>query len=161
TKGTPEENRWSLARARFDAETFWYRGNGSVQVISDTSLLDSQNEQEFRDRNVILYGHADSNGAWPRLLEESPVQARRGAVTLGSRTIAGDNLACLFVRPRPGSERASVAGVSGSGLIGLRLTERLPYFTSGVAYPDLIVLRAPLSGASSPAPVAAGYFGAD
>jgi hypothetical protein len=30
TAGTPEENAWMLARARFDAETFWYRGNGSI-----------------------------------------------------------------------------------------------------------------------------------
>ncbi len=40
TKGTPEENAWSLARARFDAETFWYRGNGSVDIVSDATFLD-------------------------------------------------------------------------------------------------------------------------
>jgi predicted peptidase len=160
TKGTAEENAWSQSRARFDAETFWYRGNGAVDVVPDTSLLDSRREHEFRDRNVILYGHADSNGAWHNLLGEGPVQVRRGEVKLGSRTISGDNLTCLFVRPRPGSDRASVAGVSGSGLIGQRLTERLPYFTSGVAYPDFLVLRAEAPALSSPAPVAAGYFGA-
>ncbi len=38
TRGTPEENAWALAKARFDAETFWYRGNGSVDVIPDTRL---------------------------------------------------------------------------------------------------------------------------
>jgi poly(3-hydroxybutyrate) depolymerase len=161
TKGTAEENAWSLSRARFDAETFWYRGNGSVDIISDTSLLDSGREPEFRDRNVILYGHSDSNGAWQNLLGEGPVQVRRGEVKLGSRTITGDDLTCLFVRPRHGSDRASVAGVSGSGLIGLRLTERLPYFTSGVAYPDFLVFRANMPAESSPIPVAAGYFGAD
>ena len=40
TKGTPEENAWGLARARFDAETFWYRGNGSVDVVTDTAFLE-------------------------------------------------------------------------------------------------------------------------
>ena len=161
TKGTPEENAWSLARARFDAEVFWYRGNGSVDIVSDASFLESGREPEFRDRNVILYGHAENNAAWPVLLGASPVQVRRGQVKLGSRTVTGDDLACLFVRPRPGSDRASVAGVSGSGLTGLRLTERLPYFTSGVAYPDCVVLRAAALSESSPAPIAAGYFGAD
>ena len=160
TKGTPEENAWSLARARFDAEVFWYRGNGSVDIVSDASFLESGRDQEFRDRNIILYGHAENNAAWRVLLEESPVQVRRGQVKLGSRTIAGDDLACLVVRPRPGSDRASVAAVSGSGLTGLRLTERLSYFTSGVAYPDCLVIRAGANGASSPAPIAAGYFGA-
>ena len=90
---------------------------------------------------MILYGHAESNAAWPALLGESPVQVRRGQVQIGARTVSGDDLACLFVRPRPGSDRASVGVVSGSGLIGLRLTERLPYFTSGVAYPDCVLLE--------------------
>ena len=77
TKGTPAENAWSLARARFDAETFWYRGNGSVDIVSDARFLESGREQEFRDRNVIVYGHAESNAAWPVLLGHSPVQVRR------------------------------------------------------------------------------------
>lgn len=161
TKGTPEENAWSLARARFDSEVFWYRGNGSVDLVPDTALLEPGREQEFRDRNIILYGHAENNVAWRVLLAESPVQVRRGQVKVGSRTISGDDLGCLFVRPRPGSDRASVAVVSGSGLTGLRLTERLPYFTSGVAYPDCLVLRAKAVSDSSPALIAAGYFGAD
>lgn len=161
TKGTSEENAWSLARARFDAETFWYRGNGSVDVVSDAGFLESGREQEFRDRNVILYGHSESNAAWPALLRESPVQVRRGQVTLGGRTRSGNDLACLFIRPRPGSDRASVAAVSGSGLSGLRLTERLPYFTSGVAYPDCLVLKTPTQSEGSTTPIAAGYFGAD
>ena len=59
---------------RFDAETFWYRGNGSVDIVSDARFLESGREQEFRDRNVIVYGHAESNGTWPVLLGESPVQ---------------------------------------------------------------------------------------
>ena len=161
TKGTAEENAWSLARARFDAETFWYRGNGSADLVSDSTFLLSAREQEFHDRSVILYGNAESNAAWPALLAESPVQVRRGQVKVGGRNVSGDDLACLFVRPRPGSGTASVAAVSGSGMIGLRLTGRLPYFTSGVAYPDCVLLKAKTGGEGAPAPIAAGYFGAD
>jgi predicted esterase len=160
TTGTPEENAWSLARARFDAETFWYRGNGSVDVVSDSRFLESGREQEFRDRNVIVYGHAETNAAWPVLLGDSPVQVRRGQVKVGPRTVTGEDLACLFIRPRPGSDVASVGVVTGSGMTGLRLTERLPYFTSGVAYPDCLLLKAKTLLESSGAPIAAGYFGA-
>ena len=42
TKGTPEENAWALAKARFDAETFWYRGNGSIDVVPDTEFAAAQ-----------------------------------------------------------------------------------------------------------------------
>jgi hypothetical protein len=161
TKGTPEENAWSLARARFDAETFWYRGNGSADIVSDACFLEPGRRIEFRDRNVIVYGHAESNAAWPVLLGESPVQVRRGEVRLGPRSVTGDDLACLFIRPRPGSDVASVGVITGSGLTGLRLTERLPYFTSGVAYPDWLLLRAKPLLESPGGPIAAGYFGAD
>ena len=106
TKGTAEENAWGLARARFDAETFWYRGNGSVDIVTDTTFLDPGRADEFRDRNVILYGHSESNAAWPVLLGKGPVQVRRGQVQIGQRTVSGDDLACLFIQPRPGSDRA-------------------------------------------------------
>src|SRR5262249_16121433 len=80
TKGTPEENAWALAKARYDAETFWYRGNGSVDIVADTDLtsidLKSYGGAERdpsmgpmppdlpRHRNAILYGNQDTNGAW-------------------------------------------------------------------------------------------------
>jgi hypothetical protein len=161
TKGTPEENAWGLARARFDAETFWYRGNGSVDIIADTAFLEPGRVDEFRDHNVILYGHVECNAAWPVLLSKGPVQVRRGQVQIGRRTVSGDDLACLFLQPRPGSDRAAVGVVAGTGLVGLRLTQRLPYFTSGVAYPDCLLLRAPSQTDNGSGLLAAGYFGAD
>lgn len=135
TRGTDAENAWAAAKARFDAETFWYRGNGSVDVIPDTAF-DPGAEP---DRGVILYGNADTNAAWSALLATSPVQIDRGGVTVGDRRIAGADLAALFIRPRPGSPVACVGVVAGSGVSGAALTDRLPYFVSGVAYPDVVV----------------------
>ncbi|MBM3494660.1 MAG: hypothetical protein FJX72_10160, partial [Armatimonadetes bacterium] len=100
TGGTPEENAWSMARARYDAETFWYRANGSPDMVADTDF----DAKRYRDRSVIVYGHRDMNRAWPALLGTSPVQARRGSVQVGSRDLTGDDLACLFCRPRPDSK---------------------------------------------------------
>ncbi|WP_165073249.1 carboxylesterase family protein [Paludisphaera rhizosphaerae] len=157
TIGTPEENAWSLARARYDAEAFWYRGNGSMDVVSDTAFLDASRAEEFRDRSVILYGHATSHAAWSSLLGDGPVGVDRGVVRIGGREIKGDDLTCLFVRPRPGSDGASVGVVSGTGSAGLRLSATIPYFVSGVALPDVAVIRA---GTPAKA-VAAGFFGED
>jgi pimeloyl-ACP methyl ester carboxylesterase len=157
TRGTAAENAWAFAKARFDAETFWYRGNGSVDVIPD-SAFDPRKEP---DRSVILYGHADQNTAWKALLGQSPVQVYRGGVDVGERKLAGEDLACLFLRPRPGSERACVGVVSGSGLVGLRLTDRLPYFVSGVAYPDCLILTPMVLSRGSEGVRLAGFFGAN
>src|SRR5262249_24927367 len=128
TKGSAAENAWSYAKARFDAETFWFRGNGSVDLIADTAFDASTDP----NRNVIVYGNSARNATWQALLAESPVQVEAGKVRIGDRDITGDNLACLFLRPRKGSETACVAVVGGTGLAGMRLTDRLPYFTSGV-----------------------------
>jgi hypothetical protein len=157
TRGTERQNALMYGKARYDAETFWYRGNGAVDVIPDVAFDPSQE----RDRNVILYGNADTNAAWAALLGESPVQVRRAAVTIGGRVIVGEDLACLFVRPRPGSRRALVGVVAGSGAVGLRLTERLPYFLSGVGYPDCLVLGPDVLSVGTAGVRAAGFFGHD
>ena len=157
TRGTAEENAWSFAKARYDAETFWYRGNGTVDIVPDTGFDPARD----RDRSVILYGNAVTNGAWKALLADNPVQVRPGAVLIGSCEIAGDDLACLVVRPRPGSDRALVGVVAGAGMAGMRLTDRLPYFVSGVAYPDCVVIGADALVAGTDGVRAAGYFGID
>jgi pimeloyl-ACP methyl ester carboxylesterase len=157
TRGTPQENAWALLKARYDAETWWYRGNGSVDVLPDTAF-DPRREP---DRGVILYGHADSNGAWDALLGDSPVQVKRGRVVIGGRTLSGEDLACLFLRPRPGSDVACVGVVAGSGLTGMRLTDRAPYFTSGVAYPDCTVFDPTVLSQGADAARVAGFFGND
>ncbi len=157
TRGSATENAWAFAKARFDAETFWYRGNGSVEMVADSGF----DPGAERDRSVILYGNAETNGAWAALLGRSPVQVRRGSVTVSDRTIRGEDLACFFLRPRPGSDHATIAAVSGSGLVGMRLTDRLPYFVSGVAYPDCTILAAETLATGPHGLRAAGFFGLD
>jgi poly(3-hydroxybutyrate) depolymerase len=150
THGNAAENAWALAKARFDAEQFWYRGNGSVDVMSDSAFQPAREPE----RNVILYGHSEMNTAWSPLLAAAPVQVRRGAISVGAREEKAGDLGCLLVYPRPENRLAMVAAVAGTGLHGMRLTDRQPYFMSGVGYPDWTVL--------DPAGVrGAGFFGND
>ncbi|HLK56758.1 MAG TPA: prolyl oligopeptidase family serine peptidase [Chthonomonadaceae bacterium] len=157
TKGTPEENDWAFSKARYDAETFWYRGNGSVDVVADTAFDTSKD----RDRSVILYGNADTNAAWSALLSTSPVEVKHGQIRIGEKAFTGGDLACLFLRPRPGSETACVAAVSGTGPVGMRLATRLPIFVSGLAYPDCLVVNAESLSKGTAGVRAAGFFGPD
>jgi hypothetical protein len=137
TGGTPEENAWALARARYDAEHLWYQGNASLDVLPDT-LYDPSAEPH---RNVILYGNADTHFHWRALWPHGDVTVSRGGVVAGGATITGEGAGLLAARPRPGSDTATVGIVGGSGLAGCRLTDRRPYLTPGVAYPDVTVLR--------------------
>jgi poly(3-hydroxybutyrate) depolymerase len=157
THGSPEENAWAAAKARFDAEQFWYRGNGSLETLADEQFQAGADP----DRDVVLYGNSQTNSAWTRLLAGSPVQAHPGSIRIGPRDEQGGDLACLFLRPRPGSASASVMVVGGTGIAGMRLTDRLPYFTSGVAYPDFIVLSPDVLTQGNAGIRAAGFFGPD
>jgi dienelactone hydrolase len=180
TQGTPEENQWALGRARYDAEAFWYRGNGSVDVMSDTDYLKNSQgpdrKTKFRslkaaarrarpiplaERNVILFGNADLNAAWPVLLSGSPVQVRRNSVKVGQRELAGDNLACLFLQPSPRDPHVLVGVVAGSGMPGLRLTERLNYFMSGGGFPDCLVIGSEMLTRGADGLRVVGFFGPD
>ena len=157
TRGTPEENAWSFAKARYDAETFWYRGNSSVDVIADADF----DAAETRDRNVIPYGNADTNLAWQTLLADTPIQVRRGRIRIGDREQTGDEWACLFIRPKVSSDRALIGVVSGTGLPGMRLNDRLPYFVSGVAYPDFTLISTEMLTEGAAGVRAAGFFAQD
>jgi poly(3-hydroxybutyrate) depolymerase len=157
TKGSEAENRWAFNKARYDAETFRYRGNGSVEVIPDLDFDPGADP----DRGVILYGNADINGAWDSLLGDSPVQVSRSGVEVDGRELGGTDLACLFLRPRPGSDVASVGVVAGTGLTGLRLTDRMPYFVSGVAYPDVLAFGPEVLAKGPEGARVAGFFGND
>lgn len=158
TKGTPEENAWAFQRARYDAETFWYRGNGSIDVIPDTAF-DPAREP---DRNVILYGNATTNAAWAALLGQSDVQVTRGMVQAASHQFDGDDLACLFLKPRPDSDIACVAVIGGTGVEGMRSSDTMSLFTSGTGLPDCVVFRSNLlDEGTEKGIVAAGFFGRD
>lgn len=157
THGTPEENAWARAKARYDAECFWYRGNASFDVVAD----DDFNPRAEFVRNVILYGNADTNSAWKPLLDDSPVQVARGRASVNDRTWSGPETACLLIRPRPGSEAASVGAVGGTGIAGMRLTDRLPNFTSGVFYPDFVLLSPDALTTGAHGVLADGFFGTD
>jgi poly(3-hydroxybutyrate) depolymerase len=153
TAGSAEETAWALARARYDAEDLWYRGNSSLDVLPDT-LYDPTADP---DRNVILYGNADTHRHWQTLWTGEDVVVRRGNLKVGGDAQAGEDLGIMAVRPRPGSGVASVGIVGGTGPAGMRLTDRRPYLAPSVAYPDLTVLRAGPEGVVQQA----GFFGDD
>ena len=157
TKGTFAENEWALAKAKFDAESFWYRGNGSVDILLDTEF----NPAQEPDRSVILYGNAETNGAWDSLLKGTDIEVRRGVAVIGKEKFEGENLAILFLKPRSGSSTACVGAISGTGIVGMKLADRIPIFLSGVGIPDLIALSPESLSEGAKGVKAAGFFGND
>lgn len=155
TKGSREENEWSYNRARFDAEQWWYRGNGSVEIYSD---------QEYRgrikpDQNVIIYGNADTNRAYDDLLKDAPIRVTRTSIKSPEATWDSPDLAIVQTYPRAGSVMSSVGLVGGTGLTGCRATDRLGYFRAGVHYPDVFVYSADMLAKGTSEIKLLGLFG--
>lgn len=157
TAGTEEENRWAFEKSRFDAERFWYQGNGSIEVTRDTDFR----AEDYPQSNVVLYGNAATNRAWEALWGRSPVQIDRGEITLGETSYRGSDLACVAIRPRMGTPDLCVGAIGGSGITGMRLTDRMPYLLPGVAFPDVLIARTSLLSRGEDGVEAAGFFGLD
>lgn len=156
TGGTAEENAWSIAKARYDAEQWWYRGNGRAVVLSDAQFL-----QNKTAGNVILYGHQDSNRAWNTLIApDSPVAVARGKARIEGKDLTGNDLAVLAALPRADQPNAEVGIIAGTGLPGSRATDRLGYFGSGVGFPEITLLRASIWREGFAGVEAAGRVGA-
>lgn len=157
TKGNAKENEWYLGKALFDAETFYYRGNGSIDVIPDTEYSTAK----YAGRNVVLYGNKDNNRAWASLLKDCPIQVTRSGITAGSDSFKGNDLATYFVYPHPDSETALVGVVAGTGDAGMRATSNNNYISGITGFPDLMIFRTDMLRDGLTQMEAAGYFDND
>ncbi|MDG5800054.1 prolyl oligopeptidase family serine peptidase [Marinilabiliaceae bacterium ANBcel2] len=157
TGGSVEENEWYRQKALFDAGTFLYRGNGSIDVISD----DQFDVERYRDRNVIIYGNSDNNSVWNQLLSHSPVQIKSGLVDFGDREYSGDNLGALFVFPKYNHDSASVGVVAGTGIKGMRSVANNSYFSGVTGYPDILIFSDEVLYNGSESIKVSGFFGYD
>ncbi|MBM4108152.1 MAG: hypothetical protein FJ255_04995 [Phycisphaerae bacterium] len=154
TGGSPEESAQALAHARYDAEQWWVRGNGSARVLSDRAYLAMQDPPIVS----MLYGGEDTNLAWAAVLPDAQVRVRRGVVSLGSREITGSAGVLAVQRGRDGGP---VGVIAGTDLPGARTLERLPLFVSGVGVPEVVVVRPDLFTRGEGAIVACGFLGND
>lgn len=157
TQGTPQENAWSFAKARFDHETWRYRGNGAVDVVADVDF-DPNLEP---DRGVVLYGNRDTNSAFGALFADADFDLTRAQLRVGDVVREDSELAFLACTPRPGSAVALVALVGGTGPIGCHTTDELPYFTSGCHFPDWCALSPQTHLSDIDGVLGAGFFGRD
>ncbi len=154
TKGTKEENEWSLNKARYDAEQWYYRGNGAVDMVTDQAFL----KMNSVGRGVVLYGNKSTNAAWQSLLTDCPIQVERNLVKAGDNTWTGDDLAGYFTWPIKNSTVTSVAVISGSGLKGMRAAEANQYFAGGSGFPDFMIFKLGMLVAGAKEIQMAGFF---
>lgn len=146
-----------LGKARFDAETFLYRGNSSVDIIPDTlfSLV------AYPERNVIIYGNADNHRAWQALLPDAPVQVHRDYIRFGNRRLEGDDLGTFYLYPRRDSPTAAIGVVAGTGQQGMKALFANDYFSGITGFPDLLIFTTDWIKDGVDGLKVSGFFGND
>ncbi|MET1053712.1 MAG: alpha/beta hydrolase-fold protein [Pedobacter sp.] len=154
TTGNAQENEWSLNKARYDAETWYYRGNGAVDIIADKAY----NPAQYKGRNVVLYGNSVTNSAWKILLNDCPVKIDRNGVKAGKKSWSGDDLAVNFVWPVKGTVYNAVSVIAGTGMKGLNTAYANQYLAGGSGFPDIFVYRLDMLKEGSKGVEMAGFF---
>lgn len=151
TGGSVADNDLALQIARYHLETWMVRGNGHIDIFLDTDPLDE-------NRTYVLYGNKDINKAWKRLVNQRNVDVSRSAVSVGGRSVAGDNVFLLACQPHPTSESSHVVLFGFTGAPAARAILRVPFFVSGVAMPDWMIAKSDVFHAGRAGVVGAGYF---
>lgn len=157
TGGTKAENEWYYKKALFDAETFWYRANGNVELIPDTEFQ----PEKYPDQNVIVYGNKDNHSAWEKLLKESPLQVENDKLTMGELVLSGSGWGTYFIVPRPDSDHASVGVITATGIPGMKAAYANHYMVNGTTFPDVLIFDEYLLERGSPSVKCAGFWGND
>jgi predicted esterase len=154
THGSEEENAWSFNKARYDAEVWYYRGNGAVDIIADNDFTAAR----YKERGVVIYGNSVTNSAWNKLLRSCPIAVTSSHISLGSKRFEGNDLGAYFTWPRDDSDKAMVAVVAGTGLIGMKSTDSNQYFAAGSGFPDYFIFSAKMLDVGAKGIMAAGFF---
>lgn len=157
THGSREQNEWYENKARFDAETFLYRGNASVEIIPDRDFSPGK----FTGRNVILYGNADNNSAWVKLLGHCPVKVNNHQVHFGGEIIQSERLGAYFVYPRADDDTTLVGVIAGTGNQGMKALAPNDYFSGITGFPDLLIFDVDWLKDNPQGIWVSGFFGND
>lgn len=153
TKGTDEANMENLNKAKYDAESWYYRGNGAVDIITDKAYSSAK----YKGRNIILFGNADNNSAWHKLLNDCPIQVTNTQITAGSNSWKGDDLGAYFIWPQKNTHLL-IGVVASTGLSGMKSAYANQYFAGGSGFSDYMIFSSDLPKEGANGIKMAGFY---
>ncbi len=157
TNGTAEENAWAWEKVRYDAESWYYRGNGSFDIVADKDF----DPAKYADRNIILVGNAKTNSAWSMLLADCPIQVDAGTLKMGEKVLSAKDFGGYFVWPKSGSTSHSIGVITGTGITGMKAATANQYFAGASGFPDYMFFSIDMLTKGASGLVDVGFFNND
>ena len=148
------DSAYIINKAKYDAETWYYRANGAVDIMSDVEFL----KGSYNERGIVLYGNMSTNAAAATLLKDCPVKLEKGKATVGDKTWTGDELGAYYMWPQAGNNKTSIAVIGGTGIKGMKAADANQYFSGGSGFPDFMIFTIDMLKDGDKAIKAAGYF---
>ncbi|MFC4144338.1 prolyl oligopeptidase family serine peptidase [Pedobacter mendelii] len=153
TNGTADANQANLNKAKYDSESWYYRGNGAVDIITDKEY----SEQKYQGRNIILYGNAENNSSWKKLLKNCPIQVSNSQITVKQHSWKGDDLAAYYIWPQQ-DNKLLIGVVASTGTTGMKAAYANQYFAGGSGFPDFMIFSSELAKEGSAGIKLAGFY---
>jgi len=156
-------------RARFVADSAYYRGRFSIEVLPDTDTSLPELVSARGGRNVLVLGGPDVNRFAAKTSHDWPIQCAGGgnssapvAFQVGPRHYSAPGIGTLFLAPlRPPSsglpQRLALV-VAGTSLEGFALASKLLPLSAGLALPDFVVVEPSFAWRGAGGIVAAGFY---
>lgn len=157
TQGTAEENAWAWEKVRYDAESWYYRGNGAFDAVADKDF----DPAKYTDRNIILVGNAKTNSAWNTLLADCPIQVSAGQLKMGEKVKSANDLGGYFVYPKSGSDTLSIGAITGTGIQGMKAATANQYMAGASGFPDYMFFSIDMLTNGASGLVDVGFFNND
>jgi len=154
TKGSEEDTFWNLHLARYYAQAWWYRANGSANIVSDTKLSDF----ELKSHNLILIGNARTNEVIASLEPSLPIKLLDNGVQVGNRFIFGKHLTVKFVYPNPVNGDNLILVLSGQDAEGFKRLFGFIEMYSGSGFPDFAIFGDEVKLQALAGALAMGFF---
>ncbi|QBQ42472.1 alpha/beta hydrolase [Sphingobacterium psychroaquaticum] len=154
TNGSAAENAWALEKCRYDLESWYYRGNGSFDIVADKDF----DKEKYKNQNIILIGNSKTNTMWQSFLSDCPITITPGQAKIGSKTFNGTEIGGYFVWKQKDNPTLSVGVITGTGIRGMKAATANQYFAGASGFPDFMFFNLDMLTQKSAGLLDAGFY---
>lgn len=154
TQGDSDSTEINLHHARVEAQNWWLRGNGYVEIIPDIEL----NSEIIHRYNLILFGSPKTNAVTAKIMKDLPISIKNDRLIIDGQEIEKDDVAFQMIYPNPLNPEKYIVIKGGTSPKAEELSGLFNVIYSGSGLPDFIIYDETVKEKGWAAIIAAGFF---